>query len=91
MIRSMEKVTEQDGMEVYENDIAMALSMFCESHSIEDLKKESQSVWNAALRYIRKIVFPVKDILKAKTNINISNNIISSNFIRYDYELVNNI
>jgi len=87
----MEKVTEQDGMEVYENDIAMALSMFCESHSIEDLKKESQSVWNAALRYIRKIVFPVKDILKAKTNINISSNIMPSNYNRYNYELVNNI
>lgn len=87
----MEKVTDQTGIEVYENDIAMALSMFCESHSIKDLKKESQSVWNAALRYIRKIVFPVKDILKSKTNINISNNIISSNFNRYDYELVNNI
>lgn len=87
----MEKVTEQDGMEIYENDIAMALSMFCESHSIEDLKKESQSVWNAALRYIRKIVFPVKDILKAKTNINISSNIMPSNYNRYNYELVNNI
>ena len=48
----MEKVTERDGMEIYENDIAMALSMFCESNQIENIKTESQSVWNGALRYI---------------------------------------
>lgn len=87
----MEKVTERDGMEIYENDIAMALSMFCESNQIENIKTESQSVWNGALRYIRKVVFPTKDILKSKTIYNINNNSIPSNCNCYNYNLINNI
>ena len=46
----MEKVQEQEQkIEVFENDIQMYLSMFCEENGIEDMKKESQSVWNSAL------------------------------------------
>lgn len=78
-------------LEVFENDIVLYLKMFCEEHNLQDLKKESQSVWNAALRYIKKHVFKDKSKLKDKTNIDISNNRISSNFNRYDYNLVNDI
>ena len=88
----MEKVQEQEQtIEVFENDIQLYLSMFCEENGIEDMKKESQSVWNGALRYIRRHVFNNKDVLKSKDNINIYNNDIPSNFNAYNYDTVNNI
>lgn len=86
----MEKVQEQT-QEIFENDIALYLKMFCEDKGIEDIKAESQSVWNGALRYIRKHVFGCPDILKSKDNINIYNNNIPSNFNAYNYEIVNSV
>ena len=77
--------------EVFANDIEMHLQLFCEEKGIEDLRKESQSVWNGALRYIRRKVFPNTSILKSKSNINIYNNNIPSNFNAYNYDLVNDI
>lgn len=65
--------------------------MFCEENGIEDMKKESQSVWNGALRYIRRHVFNNKDLLKEPNNIYNTNNSIASNYNMYNYELVNNI
>ena len=88
----MEKVQDQaQTIEVFENDIQLYLSMFCEENGIEDMKKESQSVWNGALRYIRRHVFNNKDVLKSKDNINIYNNNIPSTFNAYNYDTVNNI
>ena len=88
----MEKVQEQEQtIEVFENDIQLYLSMFCEENGIEDMKKESQSVWNGALRYIRRHVFNNKDVLKSKDNINIYNNNIPSTFNAYNYDTVNSI
>ena len=88
----MEKVHEQEQtIEVFENDIALYLSMFCEEQGIDDMKKESQSVWNGALRYIRRHVFNNKDVLKEPNNIYNINNSIVSNYNMYNYELVNNI
>lgn len=88
----MEKVQEQEQtIEVFENDIQMYLSMFCEENGIDDMKKESQSVWNGALRYIRRHVFNNKDVLKSKDNINIYNNNIPSTFNAYNYDTVDSI
>ena len=88
----MERVEHQEPtIEVFENDIQMYLSMFCDENNIDDMKKESQSVWNGALRYIRRHVFNNKDVLKSKDNINIYNNNIPSNFNAYNYDTVNNI
>ena len=88
----MEKVQEQENtIEVFENDMQLYLSMFCEENGIEDMKKESQSVWNGALRYIRRHVFNNKDVLKSKDNINIYNNNIPSTFNAYNYDTVNGI
>ena len=88
----MEKVQWQDQtVELFENDIQLYLSMFCEENGIEDMKKESQSVWNGALRYIRRHVFNNKDLLKEPNNIYNTNNSIASNYNMYNYELVNNI
>ena len=88
----MEKVQDQEQtIEVFENDMQLYLSMFCEEQCIEDMRKESQSVWNGALRFIRKHVFNNRDVLKSKDNINIYNNNIPSTFNAYNYDTVNSV
>lgn len=83
----MERVQEQDQtIEVFENDIQLYLTMFCEENGIDDMKKESQSVWNAALYYIYKHVFK-NGSLKNKDNIYIDNNIMSSTYNMYNYDM----
>lgn len=85
----MEKVQETaDAPEVFQNDIELYLSQFCEEHNIEDMTKEPQSRWNAALMYINKYVFSDKSILKLNKNINKNNTncIMDSNFYMYDYD-----
>lgn len=80
-----------ENLEVFDNDIDLYLKMFCEEYQIQDLRKESQSVWNACLMYIQRHVFNDRDKLKDKTKISIDNNNIPSTYNRYNYELVNNI
>ena len=99
----MEKMQEQEqAQDVFENDIQMYLTMFCEEQGIEDLKKESQSVWNAALMYIKRHVFSDSSILKLSTplegyvnnNYTADNNIYklnSSNCNAYDIDKLNGI
>lgn len=85
----MEKVQETaETPEVFQNDIELYLSQFCEEHNIEDMTKEPQSRWNAALMYINKYVFCDKSILKLNKNINKNNTncIMDSNFYMYDYD-----
>lgn len=88
----MEKVQEQENtIEVFENDIQMYLTMFCEENGIEDMTKEPQSRWNACLTYIQRHVFSNKDLLKQSNNIYNSNSIMDSNYNMYNYELLYNI
>lgn len=87
----MEKVLgTPDTPEVFQNDIELYLSQFCEEHNIEDMTKEPQSRWNAALMYINKYVFSDKSILKLNKNINKNNTncIMDNNFNMYDYDKV---
>lgn len=79
---------QQDEIEVFENDIQLYLKMFCEEQKIKDIKKESQAVWNSALRYIYRHVFKDTDRLKSHTNISVNNNTIPSTFNAYDYKKV---
>lgn len=46
-----------DGVEVYENAICEYLDEYIDTHEIEDMRKEPQSRWNAALLYINKNYF----------------------------------
>ena len=90
-VQSMERIEadqQQDTIEVFENDIQLYLKMFCEEQKIKDIKKESQAVWNSALRYIYRHVFKDTDRLKSHTNISVNNNIIPSTFNAYDYKKV---
>lgn len=88
----MEKVQEQEQtIEVFENDIQMYLTMFCEENGIEDMTKEPQSRWNACLTYIQRHVFNNKDLLKQSNNIYNPNSIMDSNYNMYNYDLLYNI
>ena len=88
----MEKVQDQEQtIEVFENDIQLYLSMFCEENGIEDMTKEPQSRWNACLTYIQRHVFNNKDLLKQSNNIYNSNSIMDSNYNMYNYDLLYNI
>lgn len=85
----MEKVQDQEQtIEVFENDIQLYLSMFCEEEGIEDMKKESQAVWNSCLRYIYKHVFKNTNSLKQSNNIYNINNPIPSTYNSYNYDMV---
>ena len=46
-----------DGIEIYENAICEYLDQYIDTHEIEDMRKEPQSRWNAALLYINKYYF----------------------------------
>lgn len=90
----MEKVPEQEQIaEVFENDIFLYLKVFCEEQGIEDMRQASQSVWNAALMYIKRHVFNDSYALKSKSLNNINNNtaIMPSNYNAYDYDIVNSV
>ena len=88
----MERVTDtKNTIDVYENDIDIYLHEFIEMQGIEDMRKESQSVWNACLMYIQRHVFSDRDNLKLKTNIQNGNSSIPTNHNSYNYDLINNI
>lgn len=91
---------ESDQIEVFDNKIAEALAMFCEEQEIKDIRRESQNVWNAALMYIRRYVFPTSDILRRDkpldgySNNNYNNqysNLNNTNCNSYDIDLVNSV
>lgn len=77
-----------DQIEIYENDLLFYLNEFCEVNKIEDIKKESQSVWNSALYYIQKKLFD-RNYFKSKDNYNTNNKVFKeSNYNSYNFELV---
>lgn len=90
-----------DGAEeqqIFENDIEMYLEMFREEQGIDDLRTIPQSVWNAALMYIRRHVFADSNILKLTGKLpgynnndyeDQHNNINKSNCNAYDISKVN--
>lgn len=95
-VENVEDVTQ----EVFENDIELYLKMFCEERNIDNMAEQSQSVWNAALMYIKRHVFNNPSILKTSkplegyNNNNYNNqykNLNNSNCNRYDTDKVNDI
>lgn len=88
----MERVQDvEQTTEVFENDIDLYLKLFCEEQNIEDLKAESQSVWNAALMYVKRHVFSTPNILKSSNNIINTNSIMDSTYNSYNYDLVDSV
>lgn len=89
----MEKVQNTDTSQVFETDMDMYLSMYCEEQHIEDIRQESQNVWNGALMYIKRRAFNEPGCLKSKTLVNTTGAFTGgvSNYNSYDYDLVNRI
>lgn len=86
----MEKMENTETSQVYENDMELYLSQFCKDQKIEDIRQESQSVWNAALMYIKRHAFNEPDCLKSKEMHNIDGFLGGhSNYNAYDYKLIN--
>ena len=76
----------ENTIDVFENDIQMYISMFCEEYHIEDIKEISQSVYNALLKYVYKHCFKGTDKLKSKALYKTSE-YIRSNYNAYDIDL----
>lgn len=75
-------------IEIYENDLLFYLNEFCKINTIEDIKKESQSVWNSALYYIQKKLFD-SNYFKSKENYSLNNKLFKeSNYNSYNFNLV---
>ena len=86
-------VKTESGIEVYEDKISEYLDQYIEEHDIEDMHKEPQSRWNAALLYINKYLFKThKDYLKLKpyTSGNLKYNNTTNNNA-YDLDKINYI
>lgn len=79
-----------EGIEVYYSEIHAALQEYIDDRQIEDMSKETQNKWNAALIYIYNTVFKGTDKLK-RSNYSIVNNGGSSNNNAYDLDIVNQI
>lgn len=83
----IERMTETaDDLTVYEDDFDTYLHLFCEKNNIEDLKKESQSVWNACLYYIYSHMFKGTNRLKSKKLYD--NPLLKTNNNAYNYDLL---
>lgn len=86
-------VRTESGIEVYEDKISEYLDQYIAEHDIEDMHREPQSRWNAALIYINKNLFKVhKDYLKAESYMSgeLKNNNMTNNNA-YDLDKINNI
>lgn len=86
-------VRTESGIEVYEDKISEYLDQYIAEHDIEDMHREPQSRWNAALLYINKNLFKVhKDYLKAESYMSgkLENNNMTNNNA-YDLDKINNI
>lgn len=85
----MQRIETDQGelIEVFENDLDKYLHLFCSENDIDDMKKESQAVWNSCLRYIYKNVFKGKNLLKDKTLYN-NNSITLTTTNKYNYDVV---
>lgn len=78
-----------DSIDIFTNDIDLYLHLFCEENNIDNIKTESQMVWNSCLRYIYNHVFKHnRDALKSHTNTPIPNHVGSTNYNAYNYEIV---
>ena len=64
----LKEITET-GMEVYLSEVHACLAQYMEDRGIEDMEKESQNKWSAAMRYVGQHVFKGTQKLKEKPTI----------------------
>lgn len=88
----MEHITaDNHGIDVFDNDIDLFISMFTEEQNIEDLRTVPQSVWNACLMYVCRHLFKGTNNLKSQTRHISGGNAIPSTHNAYNIETVNNV
>ena len=63
------KETTETGMEVYLSEVHACLAQYMEDRGIENMEKESQNKWSAAMRYVGQHVFKGTQKLKEKPTI----------------------
>lgn len=63
------KETTETGTEVYLSEVHACLAQYMEDRGIEDMEKESQNKWSAAMRYVGQHVFKGTQKLKEKPTI----------------------
>lgn len=63
------KETTETGMEVYLSEVHACLAQYMEDRGIDDMEKESQNKWSAAMRYVGQHVFKGTQKLKEKPTI----------------------
>ena len=63
------KETTETGIEVYLSEVHACLAQYMEDRGIEDMEKESQNKWSAAMRYVGQHVFKGTQKLKEKPTI----------------------
>ena len=63
------KETTETGMEVYLSEVHACLAQYMEDRGIEDMEKESQNKWSAAMRYVGQHVFKGTQKLREKPTI----------------------
>ena len=84
---TLEHIKDTDNtIEVFEDDIQIAISLFCDENNISDLKDISQSVYNALLKYIYKHCFKGTNKLKSDKLYSTCEQIMS-NYNAYDIDL----
>lgn len=66
-------ITNIQGLEVYEDNIYYLIDEYIEKYNIQDLKKESQNVWNGLLLYIYKNSFKIDNSILCLDNNSIYN------------------
>lgn len=88
----MERISEEreEDIEIYDDDIDLYLEQFREEQNIDDYREISQNVWNAALMYVQKHVFPDRDMLKTTKLID-NGSCMPSTMGAYDYDKLNAI
>ena len=63
------KETTETGIEVYLSEVHACLAQYMEDRGIEDMEKESQNKWSAAMRYVGQHVFKGTQKLREKPTI----------------------
>ena len=83
------KETTETGMEVYLSEVHACLAQYMEDRGIEDMEKESQNKWSAAMRYVGQHVFKGTQKLREKPTIVREWFSVLTNDNAYDLDKVN--
>lgn len=79
-----ECIYNRDDVQIYEDDVHMAIDEACAKYHIDNLYEEGQRRWKRVLAYVGKRIFADRKMLKSKERILYDNNIVPTNNDKYD-------